>query len=219
MNIYFIPGQGADLRLFNKIALDERFSIKHVTFSIPINNSSMLSYAKELSQQIDQSKPFVLIGSSLGGMLATEMNSFLKPVLTIVISSAKHRGELPFRYRFQKQIPLYKLVPPVLVKLGAKILQPLVEPDRNNEKATFKAMLNEKDPNFLRRTVQMIINWELTKTANKIIHIHGNKDRTIPIKNVQYDYLIESGSHMMALTRANEINQLILQILNKYNAN
>ena len=44
-------------------------------------------------------------------------------------------------------------------------------------------------------------------------HIHGDKDHTIPIKNIEYDYLIEGGSHMMMITRAREINEIIAQIL------
>ena len=61
----------------------------------------------------------------------------------------------------------------------------------------------------------MIINWERTTFPDKIVHIHGDKDHTIPIKNVQYDYLMEEGSHMMMLTRAGEINQIIDHILNQ----
>ncbi|NOQ74998.1 MAG: alpha/beta hydrolase [Crocinitomix sp.] len=173
----------------------------------------MRAYAEKLAEQIDQSQPFILIGASLGGMLATEMTAFIKPKCTIIISSAKNRRELPFRYRFQKHFPVYKLVPAVLVKFGAKILQPLVELDRNKEKAIFKAMLNDKDPKFLSRTVHMIVNWKRTNYPENIIHIHGDNDHTLPIKNVNYDHLIEGGSHMMSLTRAMEINQLILDIL------
>ncbi len=213
-NIYLIPGQGADKRLFKQLEFDERFNLQHIIYSTPKKNSTMLSYAKELSEQIDQTKPFILVGTSLGGMLATEMNSFLKPLRTIIISSAKHRGELPFKYRFQRQFPVYKIVPAGMVKLGAKILQPLVEPDRNKEKTTFKAMLNAKDPKFLSRTIRMIVNWDRERTNTNIVHIHGNKDNTIPIKNVDDNFLIEGGSHMMTLTRGVEINQLILNILN-----
>jgi hypothetical protein len=46
-----------------------------------------------------------------------------------------------------------------------------------------------------------------------MIHIHGTDDHTLPIKNVKADYIIEGGSHMMVLTRGEEINQLIIKIL------
>jgi pimeloyl-ACP methyl ester carboxylesterase len=74
-------------------------------------------------------------------------------------------------------------------------------------------MLKEKDPLYLKRTVDMIIQWDRTTHPDRIIHIHGNKDHTIPVKNVKVDYLVEGGSHMMMLTRADEIKALLGPIL------
>lgn len=113
----------------------------------------------------------------------------------------KNSEELPKRYTFQKKIPVYKIVSSKLSKAGAKILQPIVEPARRKEKETFKAMLEAKDPVFLERTISMIINWDRKTNSKEIIHIHGNKDRTIPIKNVNFDYLVNKGSHMMTLKK------------------
>jgi len=84
---------------------------------------------------------------------------------------------------------------------------------RRKEKETFKAMLDSKDPIFLKRTIRMIINWNRTTNSKNIIHIHGNKDHTIPIKNVEYDYLVNKGSHMMTLTKSDEVNDLLREIL------
>ena len=213
MIIYCIPGQGADHRLFNNFDLGEEYEIRFVEYKIPNQGEKMEAYARRLSEQIDTTQKFILIGTSLGGMLATEMTDFLNPEKTIIISSAKSRNELPHRYRFQKMIPFYKMVPGSLLKTGAKVMQPLVEPDRNVEKETFIKMLNDKDTKFMKRSVSMIINWERENYNEKIIHIHGNNDRTIPIRNVKYDYLIEKGSHMITLTRGWELSNLIREIL------
>jgi len=42
----------------------------------------------------------------------------------------------------------------------------------------------------------------------------GAKDNTIPIDELSINYVIEEGSHMMTLTRADEINALLKKILN-----
>jgi len=213
--IYLIPGQGADYRLFNNLEIDSEYEIRHIQYFTPQASISMREFAYQLSSQIDTSQKFILIGVSLGGMLATEMSEFLSPEKTIIISSAKSRNELPLQYRFQRKIPLYKILTPNLSKKGALIMQPIVEPDRNKEKETFIQMLRDKDPNFLRRTIEMIMNWDREFSSSKIIHIHGNNDRTIPIKNVQFDYEVEQGSHMMTLTMGKEISSLINNILSK----
>ena len=193
--------------------MNEQFNIKHIVYNRPELNQTLQEYAQCLAEQIDTSRRFILIGVSLGGMIATEISQFTHPEKTIVISSAKNRNELPSRYTFQEKFPIYKLISPKLAKAGSKILQPIVEPDRRLEKEIFKNMLNDKDAVFLRRTIKMIINWDRTEMPKNIVHIHGSNDHTIPHKNVDCDYLIENGSHMMVLTRGKEISSLLNKIL------
>jgi len=211
--VYLIPGQGADARQFQRLELDPDYEIRHIEYFTPEKGWEMKDFAQALSQQIDTTTNYVIIGVSLGGMLATEMGEFLSPEKIILISSAKSRNELPGRYTFQKTIPINKLVPRGMIKWGAKQLQPLVEPDSKEDRQVFLDMLNDKDPLFLKRTIAMIIRWERDEYRNDIVHIHGDNDHTLPSKNVAYNYLIENGSHMMVYTRAEEISALVNKIL------
>lgn len=213
--IYLIPGQGSDYRLFKNLQIDSSFEIRNILYCIPEENKTLQEFARELSLQIDTTRPYILIGVSLGGMIATEMGEFMNPEKIILISSAKCRNELPKRYKFQRRFPIYKILSGETIKKGAKIMQPIVEPDRNREKETFKSMLNDKDPDFLKRTIKMILEWERIDYRSDIIHIHGDNDSTIPIRNVRYDYLLKNGSHMIVLTRGAEISELINEILLK----
>lgn len=106
--IYLLPGQGADERLFDSLKIDSRFEIRHVNWVTPPKHASMKDFAHILSVQIDTTMPFILIGTSLGGMVATEMCDFLQPEKIILISSAKSKYELPKRYTFQRKFGLYK---------------------------------------------------------------------------------------------------------------
>ena len=213
--IYFIPGQGSDYRLFKNIDIDSSFKTRNIEYFPPDKDWDLRDFAQALSRQIDTSHTFIIVGVSLGGMLATEMGNFLNPEKIIIISSAKCWAELPLRYKFQRSVPVYKLVSGALIKKGALFLQPIVEPDRNYDKETFIAMLKDKDPDFLKHTTAMIMEWDRVKYREDIIHIHGDKDHTIPIRNVSFNYLIEKGSHMMVLTKGDEISTLINQILLK----
>jgi len=212
-NIYLLPGQGADERLFKYLEFSEEYCVHHIEYTIPTYETSLKEYAHTLSQQIDESHPFILIGVSLGGMLATEMTDFMQPEKTIILASAKNTNELPRTFNFQKKVPLYKLAGKRNVKWGAKVLKPIVEPDFRKEKETYKAMLEDKDPEFLLRTIPMIMKWDRTTNNEEIIHIHGTKDHTIPFKNVKCDYRIEGGSHMITLTQSAEVNKILRTIL------
>lgn len=211
--VYFFPGQGSDERLFSKIKLDSNYKTVYINYPVPGEGTSLAQYAKQLSQQIDTSGKYVFIGVSMGGMICSELSEYMSPEKVIVISSAKCAKELPFRYTFQRSFPLNKIVPQNLVKWGAQLLQPIVEPDRNNDTETFKSMLSGKNPEYYKRTVDMIINWEKESYNSKIIHIHGTNDHTIPFRNVKADYTLQDGSHMMTLTRGDEINGIIRSIL------
>ena len=212
--VYLIPGQGADSRLFKNVEIDSTLDTQYIHYLTPKKGCSMSEFAHELAKQIDTTRTFYLVGVSLGGMLATEMGEFLHPEKIILISSAKHRKELPGGYRFQKTIPFYKLISGKQSKKGALFFQPIFEPDRDFDSETFVSMLKAKDPDFIKRTIAMIIEWDKTESFNnKIVHIHGDNDHTIPVRNVDYDYLIKDGSHMMVLTRGKEISTLLNKIL------
>ena len=213
IKVYLIPGQGADYRLFNQLKLGDKYDTVHIQFTTPPRKCSLSDYAQILLEQVDSSENFILIGVSIGGMIAVEMSEIIKPLQTIVISSAKCRQELPHRYRFMRFFPLNKLTPKSFYKIGAQIAQPIVEPDRKIGKEVFKAMLKDKKPLFFKRTANMIINWKRKTYSDGIIHIHGNNDHTIPLRKVKADYIIKKGSHMMVYTKGEEINELLSKLL------
>jgi len=212
--IYFLPGQGSDKRIFDSLSIDPSYKIKYIEYGTPEKKVSLKQFAKQLSARIDTSEKFILVGVSLGGMICAEMSEILKPEKVIVISSAKNRSELPFRYKFQRAFPIYNIFPGAVLFAGAKILQPIVEPDRNKNKRAFKSMLYAKNSKYIKRTIKMIIKWDRLSNSNKIIHIHGTSDHTLPIKKINSpDHIVSKGSHMMTLTRAKEISEILNRIL------
>jgi len=211
--IYLFPGQGSDSNIFNNLYLNKEVKIVNIHYPIPAKDNSLKDYSKLFLSVIDTDKTFVLIGVSFGGMICTELADVLKPEKVIIIGSAKCRSELPFRYRFQKQIPINKIVPKTFIKIGAKILQPIVEPDRNKHKEVFKGMLKRKDKTFMKRSVNMIVNWDRKTYSKNIIHIHGTNDKTLPIRNIKTDYIVDKGSHMIMLTRGEELSKIINSII------
>jgi pimeloyl-ACP methyl ester carboxylesterase len=216
VNVYCFPGQGSDGRIFDSLVFDPSLRKIIIEYGTPEKDMTMKSFAKKLSVQIDTTKTFILLGVSLGGMICAELSEITNPVKTIIISSAKNRNELPFRYSFQKKLPLYKIFSGRMLLAGAKILQPMVEPDRKKNKATFKQMLGNKNELYMKRTIELLINWDRASNSKKIYHIQGRNDHTLPLRNIQSpDYVIQNGSHMMTLTRAREISDILNSILRK----
>lgn len=211
--IYLFPGQGSDYRIYNNISWPGGYDTIHMHFPVPDKGESLKQYAFRFIPLIDTGTNFILIGMSLGGMICTELADTINPKKVILIASAKNSDELPWHYTFQKSIRLNRVVPKKTMKTGAVYLQPIVEPDSRENLDFFRSMLGIKDPAYMKRTVDMIINWERTEYDSSIIHIHGDCDNTIPLKNVQADYIIKKGSHMMVYTRADEISKILKKIL------
>lgn len=211
--IYLFPGQGADYRQYRDLRFPLGYDTVHISYPVPAHKEDMASFARRFIPRINQDEPYILMGVSLGGMICTELADILHPQKVILISSAKGRDELPGRYTFMAKFHLNRLVPKGLVKFGARSLQGIVEPDRKYDRDTFRDMLKKKDPLYLKRSADMIVCWDRQDHQPDIIHIHGDADHTIPIENVEYNYLVEDGSHMMVLTRAREISSLIGEIL------
>jgi pimeloyl-ACP methyl ester carboxylesterase len=174
----------------------------------------MESYAKSIANQIDQSETFILIGVSLGGMVCCELNEMLRPHKTILISSARNRGEIPVLYKLQAKMGTHHLIPGWLLKYSGVLLQGIYEPKSWKDRHVFRAMMLTKPAVYFKRTINMIIHWERTESNKDIIHIHGTGDRTLPFKLVKRaDYVVPGGSHMMVYTRGKEINKILLEIM------
>jgi len=210
--VYLLPGQGGDERLFQNIHITGH-EIKVIVLETPFKGESLPEYAKRLSTQIDTTCSFSLVGVSFGGMIAVEMAKFLEPKKVIIISSAKTKDELPWKYKVVKHLRLYKLFNGKLLKKMANIVRPIIEPDSKKNHDTFSAMIDDRDPAYLKRAVECVLLWENTEYREDIIHLHGTNDHTIPIKNIINPVRIEDASHVMVMTEGDRIGALINEYL------
>jgi len=211
--VYLFPGQGSDDRIFSHITLRETYQLVPIVYPVPAKKTTMHEYACMLASQIDTTVNFALIGVSFGGMLCTELAEIVSPEKVIIISSAKCRSELPRRYTVMKKYPAYRLYPKKFVKFGTLLLQPTIEKGLKNEKDFFKDMLRKKDPQFLKETSSMMINWDRETYPANITHIHGSDDHVLDIKNIKADYIIANGTHIMTYERGKELSEIITRVL------
>ncbi len=211
--IYLIPGQGSDGRLFKNINI-ENYETKNIEYSIPEKGETMTTYAERLSSQIDPTKKFSIVGVSLGGMLAIEMSKIMQPEEIVLIASAKTKNEIPSLYKFFNKIPIHRLLGGRFYKFWTILLQPLYEPMSKEDQKLWRSMMKRKDPKFMKRAVRCIIEWDNENYEGiKLLHIHGTKDKTLPIKNIHKPVIIENGTHVMTLTNGKEISKIINQWL------
>lgn len=215
MNVYLIPGLGGDKRMYaGQLA---RFpDTKVLEFIRPEKNETINAYAIRLAEGIDTSQDFILVGVSLGGILAQEIASVYPPKKTIIISSVKSRSELPFWIRFFKYFPLQKVIPGKFYLWAFMMLVwfKTLFMRSSSVIGNLKNMAKDADPVFVYWAVHQVINWKEPTSNFKAYHIHGDKDVLFPFKRLSnVGTLVDKGTHAMILTHVNEINVALIREL------
>lgn len=210
-HIYILSGLGVDRRVFSKINF-EGLHVTHLEWIAPIKKESMADYAKRLSLQIKDEKP-ILIGLSFGGMMAMELAKIIKVQKIVLLASAKSANELPILYKVIGALKINCIVPNVFLKQHNMIVDYFFGISSLEDKQMLKQILLDTDTKFLDWAINKILNWKNNSFSTPVIHIHGNKDRIIPISNIKPTYMIENAGHFMTMTHAKEIEMLLKKVL------
>ncbi|MER3470273.1 MAG: hypothetical protein C4330_02805 [Chitinophagaceae bacterium] len=213
MNVYFISGLGADERVFANLKLPAFCTPQYLRW-IPFEKSETIPhYARRLASGIDTSKPFVVIGLSLGGMIASEMQSFLHPLKTILISSASSEKQLPFYFALGRILPLHRWIPLRWQFKWRKAAYWFIGVQTEEDKRLFVALLKVADPVFMKRATDAVLKWNKKEAPGNILQIHGTSDKILPIKFLRPTHIIKGGTHLMVFNRAEDVSIILEEVL------
>ena len=202
MKIYAISGLGADERVFK--FLDLNYKIIPLNWVDNYKNESIESYSKRLAEKIDTEEEFAILGLSFGGLIATEMNKFLNPKTTILISSIETKNELPLIYKVGGKLNFTKLIPDNLLTKSNQFVEFLFG---TKKKKLLNNIITESNPIFSKWALNALLTWQNTTRIKNVLKISGSKDKLFPpSKNA---IIIEKGTHFMIVDKAQEVSKLI----------
>ena len=213
--VYFISGLAADKRLFNNVTLPANIKVKHVEWLEPKKAEALESYCRRLATQIDTSSDFSLVGISFGGMVAVEMNKFLKPEKTILISSITTSQNMPAFYRFVSKWNVHKIVPHWVYKRFYQGAYWFFDPQTREQKDLIVALMDNASENLLTWSIDQLVSWKNEFKPENAVIIAGNKDRVFPHKKLSPDRIIPGGTHMMVYDKGSEVSQVLDEVLNE----
>jgi pimeloyl-ACP methyl ester carboxylesterase len=179
---------------------------------MPDKGDTMKSYAQKLLPQITEENP-IIMGVSLGGMLATEIADLIPTKKVILISSSKCTKEVPLLYRIAGLLGLLHLVPITLVKHMYFMFYLLFGVKFQYDKELIKAVIRDTDNTFLFRASKMVATWKRKTYNPAIVHIHGTADKILYPHSIKADYWVKGGGHMMIMLNHTEVNAIIKDIL------
>jgi pimeloyl-ACP methyl ester carboxylesterase len=213
VKVYFFSGLGADRSVFRHIHLPAGYEPIYIDWISPLENESLSSYSLRLTNHIDFTEPFSLIGLSMGGMIAVEIASRQKPAHLVLISSIPSSSQLPPYYRMLARIKLHRILPISCFLKGA-VLKRFFTSESNEDKRLVKNMISKADVSFIRWGMEAIVNWRMNTIPENITHIHGSSDEILPRRFTKPTFIIPGAGHLMVLTRSSEINKILNRVFN-----
>lgn len=215
MKIYCFSGLGADERAFKYMDLHPH-EVVHVKWLDPLEDETLESYAKRMGEVVNQDEPFVLMGLSFGGMLAQELSMRMRPRKTLLISTISGKHEQPFRMKISKWFNVYNLIPATYFNRPSAIAFRLFGAKSQGEQELLSEILQDSDPKYIRWALNAIARWNNTQTVDAF-RIHGSDDQLFPLSSVKPDYVVAGGGHLMVISHAKEIEQQLLNEINRMN--
>lgn len=209
--IYFISGLGADRRIFQWLRADD-YSPVHIDWIPPKKREPIEDYTSRLIEQIKDENPIV-VGLSFGGIIAVEIAKQIPTEKVILLSSVKDRLEIPFYFKLLRIVPLHRVVPfKSLLFAFYWLAYWLFAPEGSEQKKLLKTILLETDPRFLKWALHKVVVWQNQEVPENLVQVHGKRDRIFPYRYVNPDYSVENCGHLMVMTRAGEISNLLKEL-------
>lgn len=171
----------------------------------------------------DISKPFVLGGTGLGGMLALEValeiSKHVKPTAVLLIGSARSKSYIPPSFRFQAK--LANLAPEFLGRWQLKQMWKALA-KKESISADHTRLMQEmaRDVSWKSFLWQLkaIATWNRDRqdfeSAGFPIHqIHGRLDRLLIVPAVEDATLLLNSQHLITLSAVDQVNRWIESII------
>ncbi len=213
MKAYLIGGLAADERVFRHIRFPDHFETVFLNWLIPEKNESLRSYAIRMSDQMDRTQKFILVGVSFGGMLAVEINKIYPAEKLILVASISDHQHLPGYFRWMHRAGIPKMVPIAMIKKTVMIRR-IFTAESDEDKNIIRSMIKAANAEFIRWAIIAALEWDGNSDGGNFIHIHGTSDIVFPIRFTNPSHRINHGGHLMVMERADDINKIIEEVLN-----
>ncbi|GFD96332.1 alpha/beta hydrolase [Tenacibaculum sp. SSH1-16] len=209
-HLYFVPGLAANTKIFERISLpEEHFELHFLDWMLPTSiDESIQDYAQRLCAKIQHKNP-ILIGVSFGGIVVQEMSKIIDCKKIIIISSVKNNKEFPKRFKLVQVTKAYKLFPSKVISNIESYERYFFNDYLKKRAELYKIYLSIRDKKYLQWAIYNVLHWEQEKSIPGIIHIHGKKDEVFPIKYIKNAIEVENGTHVMILTKAKTISEIL----------
>lgn len=224
MRIVFLPGLGADERLFSpQIAAVEAAGHQALTPGWPEHDSTdaLAAFAQKLLAATSVDHETLLVGFSFGGMVALEMAAAApvheRPAGVVLISGLRSKRAVTGAFKVQQAVG--RLVPRGITRslMTGRLVDRFArsEPLTSDQTETLRDMGAMTDLGFLFWAARACARWGFDGSVPvPVQHVHGRRDRTIPyVPHPDLPggeaQLLDAG-HLITWTAADQVNEILI---------
>lgn len=189
MRIHALPGMGADHRMYPApwSALPSFHPHDWVRHR---GESSLPEVAKSMAEACQICDGDMLVGSSLGGMVACEITKIRRIPTLFLIGSALQKREVSTLLAFLHPLAKYAPIDWVRVSAGRIPLE-------------MSQMFAQIEGSFVRAMCEAVFQWRGGANAEtRVLRLHGRRDLVIPPPE-NADLLLDGG-HLISISHAKE---------------
>lgn len=202
---------GADERIFKFLTFPVEYTVHYLDWLTPAAEETFPAYAARMAARIEH-EDVTLVGVSFGGMLALEIARQRPVRKVILISSIKNTTEKPAYLGWVKRtglLQLLRLPDNIIFTRRKRLVSLFLNAETPEESALLADYMNKTSYDYLRWGIRVVVNWQNDFRPASLVHIHGARDRTFPVRLIKADYIIPTGGHFMVYNRAAEINEIL----------
>ena len=211
--VYFLPGLGADERLYANIHL-EGVEEHYLNWMEPEGCKTLAEYALKFVPLIDTDEPFYFVGTSMGGMMSIELQKHVSPEKMILVSTVKTQKELPIHLKTVARTRLNALFSGSLIQNLSGLIDTVYPWQTRTQRDLFLEMLHNCTPTFLEFAINACVNWDNTRMPTRFAHIHGSRDPLFPASRAKGAEIIKGGNHFMIYEMGEVMTERIQHHLN-----
>ncbi len=198
--LWVLPGMGATSEMYSGAWADLNHA-QFINWPLYKKESTLKDVAFRIIDEYSISSPYIIIGSSLGGMVAQEIASIVPPEIVILLGSALDYQEVQSFLKFANKL---------IDWAPLESIQHLAGISSGNLGQQFQ----KTDPQFIRAMCKALPTWKAPLNPKvKTWRIHGEKDLVIPRPLDPETIIIPEAGHLLAITHAKECIREIQRLL------
>lgn len=214
-NAYLIPGYGESSKMFKRLALPD-CERHYLDWEAAKGIKTYEQYAQEIFlNQIKTDKPIVIVGYSMGGMVAIELAKLVFADKLIIISAAKTKRELPrTKIKLMQFFRPHHWINQKRIKGVIRISKPITKLMSKEHQKLINISHKDLPEGIVNFGLRALTKWKnIEYPIVNYIHIHGKGDKLIPAKRIKNASIIEGGHFLLQNKSYREVNTLIKEFI------